>query len=131
MFSRCLVERGLVEGVASNDYFNMTQSICFFFLCSLFAKNVSCNSTLDDGSQQFPDFPSHTEQSLSSMNITAKMVCRAIYDLDASKATGPDRIPAIVLKMCNQSLLSYTINALPNLVFLPVGYLHRFCQFLK
>ena len=28
-------------------------------------------------------------------------------------------------------LLSYTINAWPNPVFLPVGNLHRFCQFLK
>ena len=28
-------------------------------------------------------------------------------------------------------LLSYTINAWTNLVFLPVGNLHRLCQFLK
>ena len=28
----------------------------------------------------------------------------AIYDLDASKATGPDRIPAIALKMCSPEL---------------------------
>ena len=28
-------------------------------------------------------------------------------------------------------LLSYTINAWPNLIFLPVGNLHRLCQFLK
>ena len=32
------------------------------------------------------------------------MVSRAIYDLDAPKATGPDRIPAIVLKMCSPEL---------------------------
>ena len=32
------------------------------------------------------------------------MVSHAIQDLDASKATGPDRIPAIVLKLCSPEL---------------------------
>ena len=32
------------------------------------------------------------------------MVSRAIYYLDASKATGPDRVPAIVRKMCSPEL---------------------------
>ena len=41
---------------------------------NLFARNFSCNFTLDDGSQQLPDFPSRTEQRLSSKNITAKIV---------------------------------------------------------
>ena len=54
--------------------------------------------------QQLADLPSRTEQKLSSKNITAKMVSRAIYDLDASKATVPDRIPAIVLKICSPEL---------------------------
>ena len=52
---------------------------------NLFARNFSCNSTLDDGSQQLTDFPSGTEQKLS----------------------------------------------LAEYVFLPVGNLHRLCQFLK
>ena len=65
---------------------------------NLFARNSSCNST------QLPYFPSRTEQRLSSKNITAKMGSRAIDDLDASKATCPDRIPAIVLKMCSPEL---------------------------
>ena len=68
---------------------------------NLFARIFSCNSTLDDGSQQLPVFPFHTEQRLSSKNITAKMVSNAIYHLDASKTTGPNRIPAIVLTMCS------------------------------
>ena len=72
---------------------------------NLFARNLSCNSTLNDGTQQLPNFLSRTEQRLSSNNITAKMVSRAIHDLDASKATG--------------------------LVFHHVGNLHRLCQFLK
>ena len=32
------------------------------------------------------------------------MVSRAIYNLDASKATGANRIPAIVCKMCSPEL---------------------------
>ena len=40
---------------------------------NLFARNVSCISTLDDGSQQLPDFPSRTKQRVSSKNITAKI----------------------------------------------------------
>ena len=57
-----------------------------------------------DGSQQLPDFPFHTKQRLSSKNITAKIVSCTIYDLDTSKATGPDRIPAIVFKMVSPVL---------------------------
>ena len=64
-----------------------------FLMANLLASNFSCNST-----QQLPGFPSRAEQRLSSKNITAKMVSHAIY-VDASKAIGPDRIPAIVL-MC-------------------------------
>ena len=71
---------------------------------NLFARNSSCNSTLDDGSQQLPDFPSRTEQILGSKKITAKIVSRVFYDLDASKVTGLDRIPAIVLRMCSPEL---------------------------
>ena len=55
---------------------------------NLFARNFSCNSTLDDGLQQLPDFPSRTEQRLSSKKITSKMVSNMIYNLHASKATG-------------------------------------------
>ena len=99
------------------------------------ARNFSCNSILDDGSQQLPYFPSRTEQRVSSQNITAKMVSHAIYDLDASKATGPTEFQPLSLRCVLQSflllLLSYKINDWLNLVFLPVGNLHWLCQFLK
>ena len=101
---------------------------------NLFARNFPCNSTFDDGSQQLPDFPTRTEQRLSSKKITFKMVSHAIYDLDESRATSLDRIP-LFLRCDLQSfllfLLSYIIYALSNLVFLPVGNLHRLCHFLK
>ena len=56
------------------------------YLLFLMARTFSCNSTLDDGSQQFPDSPSRTDQRLSSENITIKMVSHTIYNIDASKA---------------------------------------------
>ena len=63
------------------------------------------------------------------------MDSRAIYDLDASKATGPTEFPPLSLRYFLQCFLlfflSYTINAWPNLVFLLVEYLHQLCQFLK
>ena len=65
---------------------------------------------LDVGSQQFP---TRTEQRLNSKKITGKMVSCAIYDHSLL------------------FLLSYTINAWPNLLFLPGGNLHWLCQFLK
>ena len=71
---------------------------------NLFARNFSYNSTLDDSNQLLPDFPSRTEHRLTSRKITARMVSHAIYHLDACKATGPDRIPSIVLKMCSPEL---------------------------
>ena len=103
---------------------------------NLVPRNFSCNSTFDDGSQQLPDFPSRNERRLSFKNITAKMVSCAIYNLDASRATGPHRIPAILSFRCVLQwfllfLPSYTINAWLNLVFLPAGNLHRLCQFLN
>ena len=71
---------------------------------NLFARNFSYNSTLDDSYQLLPDFPSRTEHRLTSRKITARMVSHAIYHLDTCKATGPDRIPSIVLKMCSPEL---------------------------
>ena len=103
---------------------------------------VTCNSVLNKGSlpylhggsQQLPDFPSRTEQKLSSKNITAKMVSNAIY-LMHPKPLAQTEFQPLFLRCVLQSfllfLLSYTINAWPDLVFLPVGNLHRLCQFLK
>ena len=94
---------------------------------NLFARNFSCNSTFDDGSQQLPDFPSRTEQRLGFKHITTKMVSHAIYDLDASKATGPTEFKPLCFLRC--VLQSFLLNAWTNLVFLPVGNLHHLCHF--
>ena len=38
------------------------------------------------------------------MRITVRMIANAICELDVAKATGPDCIPSIVLKMCSPEL---------------------------
>ena len=71
---------------------------------NLFAGKFSANSTLDDTLHSLPDFLSRTEQEIVSMRITVRMVAKAICELDVAKATGPDCIPSIVLKMCSPEL---------------------------
>ena len=100
---------------------------------NLFSRNFSCNSTLDDGSQQLTDFPSHTEKKLSSKNITAKMVSSAIHNLDAStiKPLAQTEFQPLSLRCVLHSFLLFLLSYTIGRIFLPVGTLHRLCQFLK
>ncbi len=65
----------------------------------LFAKLFSTNSTLDDSNHFLPDFPTRTNTLLEMIEITPSKVASVIYDLDPSKATGPDGIPVILFQM--------------------------------
>ena len=71
---------------------------------NLFADNFVSNSTLNDEGHPLPPFPSRTATEVSNPLITPKKIARIIHTLDASKATGPDGIPVIVLKMCSPEL---------------------------
>ena len=73
----------------------------------LFAKNFSKNSDLDDLGITLPVFPSRTNLKLH-ISITLKMVKKVIINLDSLKASGPDCIPAVILKNCEPEL-SYTL----------------------
>ena len=73
---------------------------------NLFADNFVRNSTVSDEGHPLPAFPPRTDNEVSDPLITPKKVARIIHTLDASKATGPDRIPVIVLKMCSPELSS-------------------------
>ena len=68
---------------------------------NLFADKFVSNSTLNDEGHILPAFPSSTTTVVSNPLITPKKIARTIF---ASKATGPDGIPAIVLKMCSPEL---------------------------
>ena len=58
----------------------------------------SKNSNLDDSNVSLPEFSLRTDKKLCDAKITACDVNYFISDLSASKATGPDDIPVIVLK---------------------------------
>ena len=77
----------------------------------LFAKNISKNSNLDDLGIFLPVFPSLTNLKLHNISITPKMVKEVILNIDSSKASGPDFIPAVVLKNCEPEL-SYVLAEL-------------------
>ena len=71
---------------------------------NLLAENFARNSTLKDEGHSLPAFPSRTDIEVPDPLITPMKVARIIHTLDASKATGPDGIPVIVLKMCSPEL---------------------------
>ena len=70
----------------------------------LLAKNFSKNSNLDDSGISLPVFPSRTNLKLQNISVTPKMVKKVITSLDSSEASGPDCIPAVVLKNCELEL---------------------------
>ena len=69
----------------------------------LFPENVSKNSNLDDSGISLPVFPSRTNLKLH-IYVTPKMVKKVTTNLDLSKTSGPDCIPAVALKNCEPEL---------------------------
>ena len=66
----------------------------------LLAKNFFKNSNLDDSGISLPVFPSRSNLKLHNTSITPKMVKKVITNLESSKASGPDCIPVVILKNC-------------------------------
>ena len=79
----------------------------------LFAENFSKNSNLDDSGISLPVFHSRTNLKLHNNSAILKMVKKVVMNLDLSKASGPDCIPAVVLKNCEPEL-SYILTKLFN-----------------
>lgn len=87
-------------------------------LCSLFASN----STLDDGGLSPPTI-SQCDSMMPDVRFTQREVRRALISLDVKKSSGPDGIPAIVLKTCAPELtpvltrlftLLYSLSEVPS-----------------
>ena len=70
----------------------------------LFAETFSKNSNLDDAGISLPVFPFRTTLKLHNISVTPKMLKTFIMNLDLSKASGPDCIPIVVLKICEPEL---------------------------
>ncbi|XP_050550435.1 uncharacterized protein LOC126910797 [Spodoptera frugiperda] len=69
----------------------------------LFASLFAHNSRLDTSSATPPTLP-HCDSSMPEVRIRNKEVLRVLCRLDVNKASGPDGIPAIVLKACAPEL---------------------------
>ena len=85
---------------------------------NLFASTFASNSNLDDQDVQAPLYPTSTI-TMSSMKFSTCKVQKVLLQLNTSKSSGPDGIPAIVLKSCVPELppvlnklfqLSYTLG---------------------
>ena len=60
-----------------------------------------------------PVYPSRTNLKLNNIFVTPKMVKKVKINLDSSKVSGPDCVPAVVLKNCEPEL-SYILAELFN-----------------
>ncbi|KAJ8719079.1 hypothetical protein PYW07_016635 [Mythimna separata] len=71
---------------------------------NLFASLFAESSRLDSGGARPPVSPDVCETSMSDIRIHQKDVRRVLRNLDVNKASGPDGIPAIVLRTCAPEL---------------------------
>ena len=83
-------------------------------LPSASAENFSKNSNIDDSGIFLSVFASRTNLTLHNTSVTPKIVKKIITNFDlSSKASGPERIPIVVLKNC-ESELSFILAELFN-----------------
>ena len=89
---------------------------------NLFASTFASNSNLDDQESQPPLYPTST-LAMSPIKFSTRKVRKALLQLNTSKSSGPDGIPAIVLKSCAPELapalnklfqLSYNLGIFPS-----------------
>lgn len=89
----------------------------------LFAATFAKNSTLEAGQKEPPNIP-NVQASMPEVKFRTKSICRILKQLNSRKSTGPDGIPAIVLKECSPELapllcrlfkLSYEQKTFPNI----------------
>ena len=76
-----------------------------------FAGNFSINSILGGSGISLPAFPSKTNMKLHYISLIPKLVKKLTTNHDLSKASGPDCIPALLLKRCEPEL-SYILAEL-------------------
>ena len=92
------------------------------FKANLFASTFASNSNLDDQDFQPPLYPTSTI-TMSPIKFSTRKVRKVLLQLNTSKSSGPDGIPAIVLKSCAPELapflnklfqLSYNLGIFPS-----------------
>ena len=81
-----------------------SETVPFTTKARYFESKCSLGQELDDLSAPFPYVRPRTDQALSDVRFRVVAVERTLRQLNPSKATGPDRIPARVLKTCSAEL---------------------------
>lgn len=90
----------LVDNTGAQQATNLEKATCFG---SFFSQKCSLGDD-DIHPDDVPDLPDWTGPCLSDVHFRVSHVTRLLSKLDTSKATGPDGIPARVLKECAKDL---------------------------
>ncbi len=93
---------------------------------NIFVKTFALNSTLDDSSK-IPPFSPPIHPSMKPIQFTPTSVQKALSSLQANKASGPDKIPPIVLKNCSHQMapiLSHLYNVSYCSAHFPTSWKH-------
>ena len=83
------------------NFFLSTKSEVLSSACDkqkIVAKNRFRNSNLDDSVISLPFFLTKSNPKLHNISVTLKLIKKVITNLDLSKASDPDCVPALVLK---------------------------------
>ena len=84
------------------------------YKAKFFDKNLSKNSNLEDSGTSLPDVPSRTNLKLHNIYVTPGIVKKVIENFDLSKASVPDSIPVVVLRICDPES-SYILTEVFNM----------------
>ena len=90
---------------------------------NLFADIFASNSCLNDSGKVLPPIQS-TQFAMKPIHFRHKLLKSIISKLDSNKATGPDGIPAIVLKKCSPELVP-VLSKLYSISFFLESFLPR------
>ena len=82
-------------------------------IAKMFAENFSKNSNIDDSGIFLSVCASRTNLKLHNTSVTPTIVKKVITNFDLSKASGPERVPIVVLRNC-ESELSFVLAELFN-----------------
>ena len=93
-------ESPVLEDEHGREYISSADKAAAF--ASFFSKKCSLGN--DFGDELLPPVTPRNHEKISKVHFRKETVTRSLKHLDPSKATGPDGVPGIVLKMCAAEL---------------------------
>ena len=89
-------ESPVLEDEHAREYISSTDKAAAF--ASFFSEKCSLDN--DFGDELLPPVTPRTPEQISKVHFRKETVTRSLKHLDPFKATGPDGVPGIILKMC-------------------------------